>query len=140
MIPRDRLTGWLWRKGRGVDPWIRHAPAAAAKCQDAPCAKMSLRNKAVYGADGSIPGSHQGRDARSGTVLLCAGCTAWRTSSQFIHIEPDETDTLARVPARLPGRTTRRSLIGRTVLTQYRAVQIAGSRTRRERRRPWQAR
>lgn len=99
MIPRDRLTGWLWRKGRGVDPWIRHAPAAAAKCQDAPCAKMSLRNKAVYGADGSIPGSHQGRDARSGTVLLCAGCTAWRTSSQFIHIEPDETDTLARVPA-----------------------------------------
>jgi uncharacterized protein len=31
----------------------------------------------------------------------CAGCTACCTSSQFVHIEPDETDTLARNPKEL---------------------------------------
>ncbi|MGZ4755734.1 MAG: hypothetical protein ACXWA9_12555, partial [Acidimicrobiia bacterium] len=31
----------------------------------------------------------------------CGGCTACCTSSQFIHIEPDETRTLARIPAAL---------------------------------------
>lgn len=31
----------------------------------------------------------------------CAGCTACCTSSQFIHIGPDETDTLARISADL---------------------------------------
>ena len=31
----------------------------------------------------------------------CAGCTACCTSSQFVHIEPDETDALAHIPAAL---------------------------------------
>jgi hypothetical protein len=31
----------------------------------------------------------------------CAGCTACCRSSQFIHIEPDETDTLDRIPSEL---------------------------------------
>jgi Fe-S-cluster containining protein len=31
----------------------------------------------------------------------CAGCTACCTSSQFVHIAPDETDTLAHIPAEL---------------------------------------
>jgi Fe-S-cluster containining protein len=31
----------------------------------------------------------------------CAGCTACCTSSQFVHIEPSETDTLAHIPADL---------------------------------------
>jgi Fe-S-cluster containining protein len=31
----------------------------------------------------------------------CDGCTACCTSSQFVHIAPDETDTLAHVPAEL---------------------------------------
>jgi Fe-S-cluster containining protein len=31
----------------------------------------------------------------------CGSCTACCTSSQFVHIEPDEVDTLARVPAEL---------------------------------------
>ncbi len=31
----------------------------------------------------------------------CDGCTACCTSSQFVHIEPDETETLARIPAAL---------------------------------------
>jgi uncharacterized protein len=31
----------------------------------------------------------------------CGACTACCTSSQFVHIEPDETETLARIPAAL---------------------------------------
>ena len=31
----------------------------------------------------------------------CGDCTACCTSSQFVHIEPDETDTLAQIPAAL---------------------------------------
>lgn len=31
----------------------------------------------------------------------CGGCTACCTSSQFVHIEPDERDTLSRIPAEL---------------------------------------
>ncbi len=35
------------------------------------------------------------------SVVPCAGCTACCTSSQFIQIGPDETDTLSRIPAEL---------------------------------------
>jgi uncharacterized protein len=31
----------------------------------------------------------------------CAGCTACCSSGQFVHIAPDETDTLAHIPAEL---------------------------------------
>ena len=31
----------------------------------------------------------------------CGGCTACCTASQFVHIEPDETDALAHIPAEL---------------------------------------
>ena len=31
----------------------------------------------------------------------CGNCTACCTASQFIHIGPDETDTLAHIPASL---------------------------------------
>jgi Fe-S-cluster containining protein len=40
------------------------------------------------------------RDERDAGVP-CAGCTACCRSSQFVHIGPDETDTLAAVPAAL---------------------------------------
>lgn len=36
-----------------------------------------------------------------GSVVPCGTCTACCTSSQFVHIEPDETDTLAHIPAEL---------------------------------------
>ena len=36
-----------------------------------------------------------------GADVPCGGCTACCTSSQFIHIEPDETDTLAHIPPEL---------------------------------------
>ncbi len=40
------------------------------------------------------------RAGRSSDVP-CDGCTACCASGQFVHIEPDETDTLAHVPAAL---------------------------------------
>jgi Fe-S-cluster containining protein len=36
-----------------------------------------------------------------GSDVPCNGCTACCTSSQFIHIGPDETDTLAHIPSTL---------------------------------------
>ena len=33
--------------------------------------------------------------------VACGSCTACCTSSQFIHVGPDETDTLARIPVEL---------------------------------------
>jgi uncharacterized protein len=36
-----------------------------------------------------------------GSDVPCGECTACCTSSQFVHIAPDETDTLAHVPAAL---------------------------------------
>lgn len=44
------------------------------------------------------------RDAIAGrrdAEVPCDGCTACCTSSQFVHIAPDETDTLDHVPAAL---------------------------------------
>lgn len=40
------------------------------------------------------------RGARSSDVP-CGSCTACCTSSQFVHIAPDETDTLAHIPSEL---------------------------------------
>jgi hypothetical protein len=34
-------------------------------------------------------------------VVACGGCTACCTSYQFGHIGPEETDTLAHIPADL---------------------------------------
>ena len=46
----------------------------------------------------------------------CDGCTACCTSSQFVHIGPDETDTLAHIPAELlfpaPGRPRGHVVLG----------------------------
>lgn len=46
----------------------------------------------------------------------CGGCTACCTSFQFVHIEPDEPDTLARIPPELlfpaPGRPRGHVLLG----------------------------
>jgi RNA polymerase sigma-70 factor (ECF subfamily) len=46
----------------------------------------------------------------------CGGCTACCTSSQFVHIDPDETDALAHIPAGLlfpaPGQPRGHVLLG----------------------------
>ena len=44
--------------------------------------------------NGALRGEH-------GSDVPCGDCTACCTSSQFIHIEPDELDTLAKVPSEL---------------------------------------
>lgn len=36
-----------------------------------------------------------------GSDVPCDGCTACCTSSQFVHIGPDETETLSRIPEQL---------------------------------------
>ncbi len=58
---------------------------------------------------GSLRGEH-------GSVVPCDGCTACCTSSQFVHIAPDETDTLAHIPAELlfpaPGRAAGHVVLG----------------------------
>ena len=48
----------------------------------------------VTGMQGAIRGDNE-------SDVPCDGCTACCTSSQFVHIEPDETDTLAHIPAAL---------------------------------------
>jgi uncharacterized protein len=37
----------------------------------------------------------------AGSDVPCNGCTACCRSSQFVHVEPDETDTLAHIPPEL---------------------------------------
>ncbi len=53
---------------------------------------------------------------RGGSDVPCDGCTACCTSSQFVHIGPDETDVLAHIPAELlfpaPGRPRGHRLMG----------------------------
>jgi hypothetical protein len=40
-------------------------------------------------------------DGRGSTDVPCDGCTACCESAQFVHIGPDETETLRRIPAAL---------------------------------------
>ena len=51
-----------------------------------------------------------------GADVPCGSCTACCTSAQFVHIAPDETDTLAHIPVELlfpaPGRPKGHVLLG----------------------------
>jgi Fe-S-cluster containining protein len=51
-----------------------------------------------------------------GSDVPCNGCTACCRSSQFVHIEPDEVDTLAHIPVELrfpaPGRPQGHVVLG----------------------------
>jgi uncharacterized protein len=62
---------------------------------------------------GSVLGAIRDREP---SAVPCAGCTACCTSSQFVHIEPDEVDVLAHIPAALlfpaPGRPHGHVLLG----------------------------
>jgi hypothetical protein len=48
----------------------------------------------LRGMEGALKGEH-------GSDVPCGSCTACCRSSQFIHIEPDEADALAHIPAAL---------------------------------------
>jgi Fe-S-cluster containining protein len=53
---------------------------------------------------------------RGASDVPCDGCTACCTSAQFVHIEPNETDTLDHIPPELlfpaPGRPDGHMLLG----------------------------
>jgi Fe-S-cluster containining protein len=55
-------------------------------------------------------------DGRGTSDVACDGCTACCTSSQFVHVAPDEVDALARIPAALlfpaPGAPPGHVLLG----------------------------
>ena len=59
--------------------------------------------------DGDVPAGDfsswmiaiQAASAEHGSDVPCGGCTACCTSSQFVHVDPDESDTLAHIPAEL---------------------------------------
>jgi Fe-S-cluster containining protein len=44
---------------------------------------------------------HQALNARAPSDVPCDSCTACCISSQFVHIDPDEADTLAHIPPEL---------------------------------------
>jgi hypothetical protein len=56
------------------------------------------------------------RSGDGGTDVPCGGCTACCRSSMFIHIKPEETQTIRRIPRALlfpaPGRPTGHVLMG----------------------------
>ena len=48
-----------------------------------------------------LAGMERALDGDADADVPCGACTACCTSSQFVHIEPDEVETLAHVPAAL---------------------------------------
>jgi Fe-S-cluster containining protein len=46
-----------------------------------------------------LRGIHAALAAEADSDVPCGTCTACCTSSQFVHIEPDEVDTLAHIPS-----------------------------------------
>jgi Fe-S-cluster containining protein len=48
-----------------------------------------------------LAGMRRALRGEGGSEVPCGGCTACCTSSQFIHVGPDEADTLAHIPAEL---------------------------------------
>ena len=58
----------------------------------------------------------RGLEGPGGGKVPCAGCTACCTSSQFVHIGPDESETLSRIPGELlfpaPGRPRGHVVLG----------------------------
>jgi Fe-S-cluster containining protein len=63
-----------------------------------------------------LAGMHAALEGARDADVPCDGCTACCSSSQFVHIEPDETDTLAHIHAALrfpaPGRPAGHVLLG----------------------------
>ncbi len=64
------------------------SPPAAAELAAGDLSDWLVRMQGALHGDGSVD-------------VPCGTCTACCTSSQFVHIAPDETDALARIPAAL---------------------------------------
>ena len=88
----------------------------------APCSMPSTDASRPSSSDDAFSAGlvemRQGRDpaGSGGSDVPCGTCTACCTSSQFVHIEPDERDALAHIPAELlfpaPGRPRGHVLLG----------------------------
>lgn len=74
---------------------------------DAPCDEPELAAGGFSAWLTEVQGAIRGERVAE---VPCGGCTACCTSSQFIHIAPDETDTLAHIPAALLFPAPRRPL------------------------------
>jgi uncharacterized protein len=63
-----------------------------------------------------LTGMHAARRGQRDSDVPCDGCSACCASSQFVHIEPDEIDTLAHIHAALrfpaPGQPSGHVLLG----------------------------
>ena len=56
---------------------------------------------AAGGFSAWLAGMRRALGGEAASDVPCDGCTACCTSSQFVHIGPDETETLAHIPNRL---------------------------------------
>jgi hypothetical protein len=63
---------------------------------DLPAGELPAGNLSVW-----LGGMRAALRGEAAADVPCGGCTACCTASQFIHIGPDETDTLAHIPAPL---------------------------------------
>lgn len=76
-------------------PWAIEAGAASADGTSEP------RELAASDFSSWLREMKAAIDGKRASYVPCGGCTACCTSSQFIHIGPDETATLARIPRQL---------------------------------------
>jgi len=92
----------------GGGPGVAKRAARTARCS---AVVTTLRCTRAVEAGPAAQRSYAGRvrfsewldefDVASDADVPCGACTACCTSSQFVHIAPDETETLARVPVAL---------------------------------------
>lgn len=59
------------------------------------------RNLPAGGFSSWLRNTRRAQKTKKGADVPCGDCTACCTSSYFIHIRPDEADTLARIPKKL---------------------------------------
>jgi len=71
---------------------------------------------AAGGFSAWLHGMARALDGAADAEVPCDGCTACCTSAQFVHVEPDEHDALARIPSGLlfpaPGLPTGHLVMG----------------------------
>lgn len=96
MSPSGQLgLGSVASAGRSVpSPSYNWVPMANDPSDDEPTLAAGDFSPWMERMQGALQGQR-------GSDVPCGGCTACCTSSQFIHIEPDEADTLAHIPVDL---------------------------------------
>lgn len=88
------LTGRRRSHWRGLPRFVVQLDSMADQSDDEPTLAAGDFSAWIVQVQAALRGER-------GSDVPCDGCTACCTSSQFIHIEPDEADTLAHLPADL---------------------------------------